>query len=599
MSDNILYKDYFLTDNKSGWKCVPKKLERCNPELFQKIKNFLSTSNIPENIKFKQKIWHFLNNKKEIVKCVGCDNHSKFLDIRRGYQQFCSTKCSNKNSDKILKTKENNLSKWGYRTPFENPIIYDKYKKGLKSKYGVDNIGQLASVKDKIEKTNISKYGYKSPFSDKEHRLKWNSKTSKIEKLVVEKLGFIPKLILEGKEFDMYSGSTIIEVDGDYHHPKSLNNLSLIQLSSIINDKEKYDIVVGSGYKLIKINSSLLNGRDFDFDFIVQNSYQQDFSLGFNQVIVSKEYLTNYIDKNGVDSLNKYSYYFLKFIRTFQPTFPTIPTNEKLSEVVNKIRNYDYKQQNSPIIFNNNTSNVGVSYLKNIFDNYWYCSYKGNKSPIELWLDDDFIRKVINYRIGVNKNGEVWDFSLKNIIKGFSANRKTISFFKPVLAANIYKHYLGENENPIVFDPCAGFGGRLLGFKSVFPNGTYIGLDPDLNTWRNLTKLSNNFNDCYLYNTKLEDFNSDIKYDLAFTSIPYYDLETYSDPTTYQDFDDWVTKFIKPLLSFPNLLVNMSYSLCEKLGLTEYIDSYIESNTSHFNKKNNKKLEVIVKLNFK
>jgi hypothetical protein len=27
MSKNIVHKDYFLTDNKSGWKCVPKKLE--------------------------------------------------------------------------------------------------------------------------------------------------------------------------------------------------------------------------------------------------------------------------------------------------------------------------------------------------------------------------------------------------------------------------------------------------------------------------------------------------------------------------------------------------------------------------------------------
>lgn len=50
MVDNILYKDYFLTDNKSGWKCVPKKLEKNNPELFQKIENFLNTSNIPEHI---------------------------------------------------------------------------------------------------------------------------------------------------------------------------------------------------------------------------------------------------------------------------------------------------------------------------------------------------------------------------------------------------------------------------------------------------------------------------------------------------------------------------------------------------------------------
>jgi len=598
MDGNIMYRDYFLTDNKSGWKCVPKKLENNNNELYHKIIKFLNESNIPENIKFKQKIWHFLNNKKDVIKCEGCGGHSKFLDIRRGYQQFCSVKCSNKNLDKINKTKENNLNKWGYKTPFENPIIYDKYKQSLKDKYGIDNIGQLDSVKNKIEGTNLSRYGYKSPFSNKEHRLKWNLKTSKIEEIVVNKIGFNPKLMLGGKEYDMYSGSTIIEVDGDYHHPKNLTNLSLIQLSTIINDKEKYGIARNNGYELFKINSSLLKKGDFDLKFIKDNSYEQDFNLNFEDVVVNKEYLLKYIDKYGKDNLRKYSYHFLKFIKTFQPTFPALPSNENLGEIINKIGSYKYNNQTTPIVFNNNTSNVGVSYLKSLFTNYWSCSYKGNKSPTELWLDDNFMKKIIEYRIGINDTNEIWDFSLKNIIKGFSANRKTISFFKPILAANIYKHYLGDKKTPIVFDPCAGFGGRLLGFKSLYPNGVYIGLDPDKNTWGNLIKLSENFDGCFIYNTKLEDFKSNINYDIAFTSIPYYDLETYSDPTIYKDFEDWVEKFIKPLLTYPNLLVNMSYLLCEKLGLTEYIDSYIQSNTSHFNKKNNKKLEVIVKLNF-
>lgn len=598
MCNNTTYMDYFLTDNMSGWKCVPKKLEKNNFDLYNKIIKFLKDSNIPEEIKFKQKIWHFLNDKKDIVKCEECGNNSKFLDIRRGYQTFCSVKCSNKNLDKINKTKENNFNKWGYNTPFENPNIYNDYKKKLKSKYGVDNIGQLESTKSKIEKTNLSRYGYKSPFSDRVHRLKWNLKTSKIEKAVVNKIGFIPKLMMGGKEFDMYSGSTIIEVDGDYHHPKNLTNLSLIQLSSVINDKQKKDIAEHNGFDVIKINSSVLKNKDFDLEFIKKNSYEQDFMLKYEDVIVSKEYLTDYIDKYGKDNLSKYSYLFLKFIKTFQPTFPTITSEEFLLDVVGRINSFDYKQQNSPTIFNNNTSSVGVSYLKSLFQNYWDCSYKGNGPPSELWLDDYFMKKIIDYRIGLNKSGEFWDFSLKNIIKGFSANRKTISFFKPILAANIYKHYLGDNHSPVVFDPCAGFGGRLLGFKSIFPNGVYIGLDPDVNTWTNLVNLSKNFNNCTIHNSKLEDFKDTIDYDIAFTSIPYYDLEKYSQPIEYNDFDDWVCKFIKPLLGYPNMLINMSYNLCERLGLTEYIDSYIQSNTSHFNKKNNKKLEVIIKLNF-
>ena len=110
------------------------------------------------------------------------------------------------------------------------------------------------------------------------------------------------------------------------------------------------------------------------------------------------------------------------------------------------------------------------------------------------------MRKIISYRVGLNDNGEIFDFSIKNIIKGFSANRINVSFFKPMVAANIYKHYLGDKSNPVVFDPCFGFGGRLLGFKSIYPNGKYIGVDYDVNGYNNIQKLSDQFENVELFN---------------------------------------------------------------------------------------------------
>jgi len=594
--------EYFLTDNKSGWKCVPKKLNNNNPKLYNNILNFLENSNIPEDIKFKQKVWHFIYKENNIITCKECGSPSKFLDIKRGYQDFCSTKCSNKNKDKIEKTKKNNIEKWGVATPFENKEIYNRHKESLLDEYGVINVGQLNSVKNKIEDTNIKKYGYKSPFGNPEFRKKHNEKTSKIEKYVAEKLGCEHKFILEGKEYDLKHGEYLIEVDGDYHHPKNLLNLSLTQLSSIINDYEKNSISKNNGYELIRVNTSKLKkSKIINLDYIKQNQYKQDYTLSYDDVIISKEYLKEYCRKYGKEKLQNYVYLFLKFIRTFQPEFPIIKSDEHIQNVVSKIHHFKKpitKIVGDKLYFNNNTSNVGVSYLKNIFTNYWESSYKGNKSPKELWYDDDFMRKVIAYRIGLNDNNEFYDFSIKNIIKGFSANRKTISFFKPLLASSIYKHYIGNKTTPVVLDPCFGFGGRLMGFKSVYPNGKYIGIDPDINGYNNIQKLSNNFNNVELYNVKLENFNTEIDYDIAFTSIPYFDLETYSDNVEYSDFDEWKNTFISKLLSLPRLLVNMSYKLCEELNLTNYIDSYIESNTSHFNKTSNKKLEVIIKINF-
>jgi len=143
---------------------------------------------------------------------------------------------------------------------------------------------------------------------------------------------------------------------------------------------------------------------------------------------------------------------------------------------------------------------------------------------------------IIKYRIGINKNNETFDFSLKNLVYGLSVNRYTVSFFKPLLAAAVYKYFLKDHKKPIVLDLCAGFGGRLLGFKSIYPNGTYIGLEPNKKRFDELEVLASNFNNVKIYNIKAEDFKICNNYNLVFTSIPYYDLENYE--LEYNSFED-------------------------------------------------------------
>lgn len=139
-------EDYFITENKSGWKCVEQKLYNHNHELYINIQSFITLNQNLIDLPFKQKIWHFIHNQSQLIKCRECDKSVKFLDIRRGYQKFCSTSCSNKNKEKIDLTKSNNILKWGVPTPFQNPEIYGKYKENLIKEYGIINIGQLQYV---------------------------------------------------------------------------------------------------------------------------------------------------------------------------------------------------------------------------------------------------------------------------------------------------------------------------------------------------------------------------------------------------------------------------------------------------------------------
>ena len=274
----------------------------------------------------------------------------------------------------------------------------------------------------------------------------------------------------------------------------------------------------------------------------------------------------------------------LKFVREFQPEFPAIPANEDLKGIIEKIKNYDLSKVfiNDNAIFRNNCSNIGVNYLKSHHKSYWKSSYKSNNlSPVEAWGDDNIMKQVIKYRIGINNSDEIFNFSLHQLIRGLSARRLTISFFKPLLAATIYKHFLGDAKSPTVIDPCAGFGGRMIGFKSIYPNGKYIGIEPNIETYNELVKLSKNLTNVKLYNCKLEDYAGSKECDLTFTSIPYFDLETYSNPVKYRDIEDWQDTFIKSLKTYNKLVVNLPNSL-EYLFENYNKKYFLQNNTSHF-----------------
>jgi hypothetical protein len=210
---------------------------------------------------------------------------------------------------------------------------------------------------------------------------------------------------------------------------------------------------------------------------------------------------------------------------------------------------------------------------------------------VDAWKDKDTMNKIIEYRTTT----ETFDFSLHQMIRGLSAFRYTVSFFKPLLAAAIYKHFLGDKSDPVVFDPCCGFGGRLMGFKAVYPNGKYIGCEPNIETYNELLELSKNFTNIEIYNCKIEDFKLTETLDLSFTSIPYFDLETYSNPVEYESYGVWVDIFLKSIKELPNMVVNIPTNLRSEFP-SDAIEYFIQSNTSHFDKNSTTKTEFLLKL---
>ncbi len=129
--------------------------------------------------------------------------------------------------------------------------------------------------------------------------------------------------------------------------------------------------------------------------------------------------------------------------------------------------------------------------------------------------------------------------------------------FPPHIARDLaLKHNL--NSSSKVLDPCAGWGGRLIGFSTIVNN--YECFEPAAKTAEGLVKLTDfiklfrpEFNAIIHCLPFEESILQEGSYDFALTSPPYYDTEEYSDEETnslnrYKTFELWTEEFYLPLI---------------------------------------------------
>jgi tRNA G37 N-methylase Trm5 len=101
------------------------------------------------------------------------------------------------------------------------------------------------------------------------------------------------------------------------------------------------------------------------------------------------------------------------------------------------------------------------------------------------------------------------------------------TMYRPQMSKLICDHY----KPKIVLDPCAGWGGRMLG--AVASGAYYIAFEPNTETFNNLQKLIEflNISDNVriICDDAMNMLNYDLpKVDLIITSPPYFDLEVYT-----------------------------------------------------------------------
>lgn len=139
-------------------------------------------------------------------------------------------------------------------------------------------------------------------------------------------------------------------------------------------------------------------------------------------------------------------------------------------------------------------------------------------------------------------------------------NGGTIQNFKPMNARAVWE-YLCPMIFGRVLDFSSGYGGRMLGAMTSNFRYHYTGIDPNTRTHQGLEAmgelireqgLSSGFE---MHNLPSEEFAPEAgSYDVAFSSPPYFNLETYCDEPTqcmnrYRNLDRWFDGYVAPTLS--------------------------------------------------
>jgi len=156
-----------------------------------------------------------------------------------------------------------------------------------------------------------------------------------------------------------------------------------------------------------------------------------------------------------------------------------------------------------------------------------------------------------------------------------------VTMYRPLMAKKVVAYLATKDAmtDVRVLDVCAGWGGRMIGAKSVEGGGDklppqtprngdkggglkvhYTGIDPCAKTYAALRAIRDELGltNVTLINkpaeVALQELDPSVPYDIALTSPPYYNLELYSDEPTQSvsgpnaGYQAWLNEFLNPVI---------------------------------------------------
>lgn len=226
-------------------------------------------------------------------------------------------------------------------------------------------------------------------------------------------------------------------------------------------------------------------------------------------------------------------------------------TEEGLLRAISKFRQSRANPVDKGVIGLGN--NAGQSINRFIFTNMMTAEPKGrgSNSLRDRFYDDAKLRRAIRICFEFREGDKlVYPTAMRRALELVTG--ENVTNFKAQNAQAIVEELcpvlLGR-----VYDYSCGYGGRLLGIGTSRMNYTYIGVDPNTETYEYLQYLSQLIGSKreIIQATSQEYQPDDV--DCAFSSPPYFNLEKYSDEPTqcmvqFTTLDEWFEGYVAPTI---------------------------------------------------
>lgn len=481
----LLLKSWVTRFPRSYFKKIKAK---SNQHILKYIEDHTPLLDSPEFL-ISTKVYWILNNITEFPKCVVCGKEiRRNVKINETYPTHCSNKCLSMDPE-VQKHKEEAYERkygTGITNPFQSKEVVDKIDQTNLRKYGTrrftqtDTFRNLVSERhDETEAKKISTHSLNNSFND-----------SKIED---EIFNFIRNVFPDVKrhfssesypfscDFYIPSTDTYVEYNGTWthgNHPFNRNDPDDVKLCEMWKDKRS---------------------RYYD------NAVYVWTNLDIRKRECAKQNNLKFVELWNVDDV-------MQWLNADRFNILIYPYNQK-----KLIREFEFYRTKDASIFTPYVSRKN-EIIKYFQQNTFF------KTEKDIWKNDQLKRnRLIQNRIKYLYKEES-ELTVDDILTGFkkSGLYYGYSHFNPLW----FKWFVQEYGVKSCYDPCGGWGHRLLGGLNL---DKYIYNDFSPSTKANVDRIIKHFKlrNVVTYCNDASDFMPSDEFDAMFTCPPYFNLEKY------------------------------------------------------------------------